>query len=247
MGQKIGLLGKKGASGGWSHLHFDIVAPQPSGRWGILEGYALLFEAYHAAHPEEVLEAVARPHQLAAVGETVALDGSRSWSRKGPGHIAGYYWSFSDGKTARGPSVSRSYAKPGSYSEILKVVDQDGNVDYDFASVRVRDPRRPDQSPPEVHAAYWPTQSIKAGDEITFKVRSFSVAADEGEEEWDFGDGAPRVRVRSDANAQVHAPDGYAVTTHRYQDAGQYLVAVSRTNRRGETGTARLEIIVRPR
>lgn len=247
MGQKIGALGKKGASGGWSHLHFDIVAPQPSGRWGILEGYALVFEAYHAAHPEEMLQAVARPHQLAAVGETVTLDGSRSWSRKGAGHIAGYYWTFSDGKTARGPTVRRSYAKPGTYSETLRVVDKDGNFDYDFASVRVRDPQHPEQSAPGVHAAYWPTQGIKAGDEITFKVRSFSVAPDEGEEEWDFGDGTPRVRVRSDGNAQVHAPDGYAVTTHRYRDAGHYVVSVSRTNRRGETGTDHLEVIVRPR
>jgi chitodextrinase len=247
MGQKIGVLGKKGASGGWSHLHFDIVAPQPSGRWGILEGYALLFEAYHNAHPNEVLEAVARPHQLAAVGDTVTLDGSRSWSRSGPEHISDYSWTFSDGKSARGPTAQRRYTKPGSYSEILKVVDRERNVDYDFATVRVLDPKQPDQKPPGVHAAYWPTQGIKAGDRITFKVRSFHVAADEGEEEWDFGDGTPKVRVRSDGNTVVHAPDGYAVTTHCYQKEGRYLVAVSRTNRRGETGTARLDVIVRPR
>lgn len=37
------------------------------------------------------------------------------------------------------------------------------------------------------------------------------------------------------------------MTKHRYADAGQFLVQVSRTNRRGETGTARLEVIVRPR
>jgi hypothetical protein len=247
MGQKIAVLGKRGASGGWSHLHFDIVAPQPSGRWGILEGYALLFEAYHNAHPDEVLEAVARPHQLAAVGQTVTLDGSRSWSRRGPAHIASYSWTFSDGKRALGPTVQHRYTKPGSYSEILKVVDKDKNIDYDFASIRVVDPQQPDQRPPGVHAAYWPTQGIKAGQEITFKARSFNVAPDEGEEEWDFGDRTPKVRTRSDGNAQAQNPDGYAVTKHRYADAGVYLVQVSRSNRRAETGTARLEIIVRPR
>ena len=50
-GDKIGVLGKEGASGGWSHLHFDVVALQPSGRWGICEGYAFLWQAYHQEHP----------------------------------------------------------------------------------------------------------------------------------------------------------------------------------------------------
>jgi len=246
LGQKIGVLGKQGASGGWSHLHFDIVAPQPSGRWGILEGYALVFEAYHDAHPLEVLEAVARPHQLAAVGETVTFDASRSWSRRGRDHIASYTWTFSDGKTARGPTAEYRYAKPGSYSEILKIADKDGNVAYDFAIVRVRDPNEPELNPPAIHAAYWPTQGIKAGDPITFQVRSFNVAPDEGREEWDFGDGSPQVCVQSDGNAQALAPDGYAVTQHTYQAPGHYLVRVGRTNCRGETATARLDVIVRP-
>lgn len=247
IGQKIGVLGKKGASGGWSHLHFDIVAPQPSGRWGILEPYALVWQAYHAAHPLAVLQAVARPHQLAAVSEPVTLDGSRSWSRGGPTNITSYVWTFSDGKSARGAKVERRFAKPGTYSEILKITDKEGNISYDFTEIRVRDPNEPDQQPPGIHAAYWPTFGIKAGDEITFKVRSFNVAPDEGEEELDFGDGTPKVRVRSDGNAQALAPDGYAITTHRYRDSGHFLVQVSRTNRRGETGTARLQVIVAPR
>lgn len=247
IGQKIGVLGKQGASGGWSHLHFDVVAPQPSGRWGILEAYPLIWEAYHDAHPLAVLQAVARPHQLAAVGETVTLDGSRSWSRSGAGHIASYLWTFSDGKTARGAKVQRTFPKPGTYSEILKVTDKEGNVSYDFAEVRVRDSSQPDQQPPGIHAAYWPTFGIQAGDEVTFKVRTSHVAPDEGEEEWDFGDGSPIVRVRSDGNVQALAPEGYAVTTHRFREAGIYLVKVSRSNHRGETATARLSVTVAPR
>jgi hypothetical protein len=73
----------------------------------------------------------------------------------------------------------------------------------------------PDQKPPWIHAAYWPTWGVKAGDEVTFKVRSFNVAPDEGQEEWDFGDGTPKVCVQS---------DGYAVTQHAYRAAGQYLL-----------------------
>ena len=48
IGQKIGVLGKEGASGGWSHLHFDIVAPQPSGKYGISDAYAFFWQAYQA-------------------------------------------------------------------------------------------------------------------------------------------------------------------------------------------------------
>ena len=49
MGQKIGVLGKEGSSGGWAHLHFDIKARQPSGKWGIQDAYAFLWEAYSAS------------------------------------------------------------------------------------------------------------------------------------------------------------------------------------------------------
>ena len=99
MGQTIGLLGKEGGSGGWSHLHFDLSAMQPSGRYGIVEGYAFLWQAYHDAHATEI-EAVARPHQVAWTGEPVALDGRLSWSRQGPEHIRSYQWTFCDGTGA---------------------------------------------------------------------------------------------------------------------------------------------------
>jgi len=76
MGQKIGVLGKEGSSGGWAHLHFDIKCKQPSGKWGILDGYALLWEAYQKEHRPKLL-AVARPHHLIWAGEKITLDGSR--------------------------------------------------------------------------------------------------------------------------------------------------------------------------
>jgi hypothetical protein len=245
-GQKIGVLGKEGASGGWSHLHFDCVALQPSGRYGIREGYAFFWQAYQAQYPRP-LQAVARPHQLAWTGEKVTLDGTRSWSTKGPEHLQSYEWTLTDGTTAHGSTVERSYARAGTYSEILKITDDDGRIDYDFALVQVVDPEFPDQQAPRVHAAYSPTFGIKPNDEITFKVRSFRVDRDEGQEEWDFGDGSPVVKVQSDGNAEAHAADGYAITTHRYARPGHYLVTVHRTNRRGETGMDHLHVLVEPR
>ena len=241
MGQKVGVLGKEGASGGWSHVHFDISALQPSGKYGIVEGYAFLWQAYHAEHNTQ-LQAVARPHHIAWAGQSVLLDGRCSWSAEGSDHIVRYQWLFCDGTTADGLQVSRSYQKPGQYSEILKVTDADGASDFDVVVVQVFDRQHPDLQPPAIHAAYWPTFGLKAGDEVTFKVRTFGNRPDEGSERWDFGDNTPPVEVRSDGNAHVHAKDGYAITKHQYAKSGAYLVSVARTNDRGETATARLHV-----
>jgi murein DD-endopeptidase MepM/ murein hydrolase activator NlpD len=238
MGQRLGLLGKEGGSGGWSHLHFDISGRQPSGKWGIIEGYAFLWEAYlHERQPK--LLAVARPHVLAAVDEEVILDGSRSWAA---GKVASFEWTCTDRKTATGPSMERAYSKPGVYSEILKVTDDAGRVDYDFAVVNVLDPAHPEQLPPSIHAVYSPTFGIQPGDPVTFLVRTFRTT--DGKETWDFGDGSGPVTVQSDGNVVPLAKEGYARTVHRFEKVGHYLVRVERTDRRGFTAVGRLQVRV---
>jgi murein DD-endopeptidase MepM/ murein hydrolase activator NlpD len=239
LGQKIGVLGKEGASGGWSHLHFEIKSLQPSGRWGTQEGYAFLWEAAMREQRPAVV-AVARPHVVCFAGEHVALDGTRSWSRSGA--IAQYEWSFNDRTSATGPKVDRSYEQPGAYSEVLKVTDRQGNVSYDFAIVQVLDRHSPEPAPPTIHAAYAPTQGLHANDLVTFKVRSFGTT--DGSEMWDFGDGTPRMEVRSDGNANALARDGYASIEHRFTRPGGYLVTVERADRRGRKATAHLYVLV---
>jgi murein DD-endopeptidase MepM/ murein hydrolase activator NlpD len=241
LGQKIGVLGKEGASGGWSHLHFEIVSRQPSGRWGTQEGYAFLWEA-GLREQQPAVVAVARPHHLTQVGERVSLDGSGSWSRSGT--IARYDWTFSDGTTAAGSRVERTYSQPGEYSEILKVTDDRGNTSFDFAVIQVHERPISEPLPPSIHASFAPTQQIHAGDSIIFKVRTFGTT--DGTESWDFGDGTPPVEVRSDGNVKALAPDGYAITTHRFNQPGDYLPRVERTDRRGRKATARLWVHVQP-
>ena len=239
MGQKVGVLGKEGGSGGWSHLHFDITSRQPSGQWGIQEGYAFLWEAYHRQYSPQIV-AVARPHHFVYAGDKVVLDGSKSWSASG--RISTYDWTLTDGTKASGATVERSYPRSGEYSEILKVTDARGRVDYDFALVLVIDRSTPDQLPPTIHPAFAPTTGIRAGDPVTFKVRSFRTTF--GQETWDFGDGTPPVPVKSDGNVEQHAPDGYAVTQHRFARAGDYLVRVERANERGQKATGHLHVVV---
>lgn len=239
MGDPIGILGKEGASGGWSHLHFEIVARQPSGEWGTQAGYAILREAYFAQYRPRLV-ACARPRYFITAGEAVELDGSRSWCANG-GELR-YEWQFNDGTTATGPKVPRTYPQPGRYSEVLKVTDAAGNIDYDFALVQVLNPQTPDRYAPSLHAAYAPSLTLVPGEEVTFKVRAFNVVG--GEEIWDFGDGSPRVQTQSDGNLVPLNPAGYAITTHRYDAPGNYLVRIERTGEDGIPAFEHLHVVV---
>jgi len=237
MGQNIGVLGKEGGSGGWSHLHFDIQARQPSGKWGTQAAYAFVWEAYRRQHGPKLV-AVARPHHLAWTGQKVSLDGTRSWSESRLRRD----WTFTDGTKASGPKVERSYARPGTYSEILKVTDDQGRIDYDFAVVQIIDKEHPEQLPPTIHACYYPTFGVKPGQEVTFKVRIFRTT--HGQEVWDFGDGSPKVTVQSEGGGGSHNPRGYAVATHRYEKPGDYVVRVERSSELGFKAIAHLHVRV---
>lgn len=243
MGQRIGLLGKEGGSGGWSHLHFGIWCKMPSGRWGSLDGYCFFWQAYHSKHDTQ-LQAVSRPHRLIWAGDTTELDGSRSYSAQGPEHITSHEWTFDDGGTASGVRVTRRYDKPGAYCETLQVTDKDGRSSVDFAVVHVCDPERPNDAPISIHATYHPTLDLKPAQEILFKVRAFNFDPADGRETWDFGDGTRNVTTRSDGNRKSLNLNGYAVTSHCYKKPGRYIVTVSRTNKRSETATARLYVTV---
>ncbi len=239
LGQKIGVLGKEGGSGGWSHLHFGIKSRQPSGKWGTEEAYAFAWEAYVKQYQPKII-AVARPHHFAATGEVVVLDGTRSWSAAGK--ISRYEWKFNDGSMANEATIARTYAKPGTYSEILKVTGPDGAVGYDFAVVQIVDPAQPKLLPPSIQASYAPSLNVVAGDPVTFKVRTFRTT--HGEETWSFGDGSAPVTVKSDGNVKALAKDGFAVTEHRFAKPGDYVVRVERSNERGEKAVAHLSVRV---
>ncbi|MCK4965725.1 peptidoglycan DD-metalloendopeptidase family protein, partial [bacterium] len=191
-GQKVGMLGKEGASGGWVHLHFAIKYELPSGKWATEEAFAYVWNAYVEEHNPPVI-ALARPHHLIWEGQSVTLDGTKSKSFSGG--IVKYEWIFHDGSRAFGPVQEYSYDLPGTYSEVLKVVDSAGNIDYDYCVVQVRNKKNPEKMPPSIHAVYHPTLNIKPGDPITFGVRTFQT--EYGEEVWDFGDGSPKVIVKS--------------------------------------------------
>lgn len=240
-GDFLGLVGKEGASGGWSHLHFEIKCRQPGGGWGTLPSHALIREAYMREYHPDLL-ACARQRHLIKAGETVTLDASHSWSAAGD--IIAYEWRFTDGETASGVQVERTYPQPGKYEEILKITDSAGKEDYDFALVQVLDPEQPERYMPSLHLAFAPSLNLKPGDAVTFSVRAFGF--DGGEEHWDFGDGSPGIRTQSGQNKDPHAPNGYTFLEHAYENAGEYIVTVHRENTKDIPAFAHLQVQVGP-
>ncbi|MCL4194720.1 MAG: hypothetical protein KJZ87_23480, partial [Thermoguttaceae bacterium] len=179
----------------------------------------------------------------------VTLNGSRSWSARGPQSIKQYVWLLDGGERPTGAKLARIYDKPGQYCELLKVSDDEGNTAFDLAVVQVFDPKATEakSTVPAIHAAYFPTWNIKVGDTVTFKARTFNIDPKDGYEVWDFGDGSPPVMTQSDGNARTLAKDGYAITSHRYYHRGQYLVTVHRTNIHGQKATTKLVLTIESR
>ena len=237
-GQRIGLVGKEGSSGGWSHLHFEITSMQPSGKWGTQDAYPFVWEAYRREY-QPMMMAVARPHKVVRVGEEVVLDGSRSW---GAGGQLSYQWLLSDGTKSSGATVKKIYAEPGTFCETLQISDHNGNSDYDFCKVIVFGGANAEAVPPSIHACCFPTQNVKVGQRITFKVRSFT--KEQTGETMDFGDESKAVTVYSDGNRKRWAGDGYAVTDHVYDKPGDYIVRAECRDKAGHIGETRLLVRV---
>jgi murein DD-endopeptidase MepM/ murein hydrolase activator NlpD len=234
-GDVIGLLGNEGHSGGWAHLHFEILLKQPSGRWGAEPAFPYLWEGYVEREEPKII-ALARPHRFAQAGDAVALDGSKSMSFDG--EIVSYEWIFTDGDVAEGETVEHIYGHPGFYTEILKVTDNEGNVAYDFPIVQVVHADNQKLFYTYMHASNTPSKNIHVGDEVLFKVRTFGFGG--GEEQWDFGDGSS-LRTTQSGNGPL---GDYVSLTHSYAAAGDYLVNISRINHRGEPANTRLWVQV---
>ena len=241
IGQSLGFMGKQGGSGGWVHLHFGVHYKEPgSSVWEVEDAYPYLWEAYVKKY-KPALVAVARPRLLAWTGEEVTLDGTKSISLTG--EIVSYEWTFTDGVKANGAIQKRKYAEAGEYSEILKVTDSKGNMDYDFTYIQVYDKEDPAKIVPTIHPVYHPSLNIKPGDPVTFLVRTFG--SNTGEEVWDFGDGSEKVIVNSGVVHRESQNEGeYARTVHSYSRSGHYIVRVERTNEAGFTAIGHLHVFV---
>ena len=80
----------------------------------------------------------AGPGQTADVGAQVTFNGSGSYDPDGT--ITSYQWSFGDGGSATGGTVSHTYSQPGTYQAVLTVHDDGGVSSSDAASVVIEEP-----------------------------------------------------------------------------------------------------------
>ena len=234
-GDVVGILGNHWSD--YAHVHFEMWSRKENGDYILELAYPYLIESYIREHHPKIM-AVARPHRYIAVGDSTVLDGSKSFSLEG--NIIKYEWTFHDGTKAEGAKVTRRYDKPGYYSEMLRVVDDHGNVEYDFTQVLVVYDDQPDRWYGYTSVAYYPTFEVEPGQELVFKGRYFNV--NEGEDHWDFGDGSPIVITHS--NPDGYSESGYAKVHHTYADKGHYILTFSRTTDDGTPAVTQLSIFV---
>jgi len=180
-------------------------------------------------------------------GDTVEFDGSASTDIDGT--IESYDWTFGDGESASGATVSHTYSVSGDYMVTLTVTDDSGATDEDGAVVVVEDPpveEIPDKTVVVVNADIWAdTDEIEAGLEMYFDCFDSSITTVENGEKtwgnishatctWDFGDGSDPVIQSGD-----EVWDGllHEYSTFEDEDYGEYFVwlTVSYTTADGDT------------
>lgn len=206
------------------------------------DAYPYLWEAYENEYKPGLI-AIARPMKIIFAGQTARFDGSKSMGIDHP--IESYEWLFSDGNRADGAVQSKKYEQPGSYSEILKVTDSKGNIEYDFAPVFVYNREHPEEcNIGLIHLAHHPSLDLKAGEDITFLARTFHTEA--VEITWDFGDGSALVESTTRGiTKKNHSSGEYAKVIHAYSKPGHYVVTVRAAEGSGLNSVSHLHVVVK--
>lgn len=170
-GGKIGMLGKKGASGNFSHLHLgpwlSISALKEKKRSHNLNLYPWLVTTYQAQYGGH-LYAIARPHHTVLTGEEVLFDGSNSLAFGTK--IASYKWQFHDGATVEEAKASKTYNAPGTYMATLWVRDEKGRQDVDFCKVKVFPKSDRQSGLPTIFMTHTPTADILVDRPVLFQI-----------------------------------------------------------------------------
>ena len=95
-------------------------------------------------HPPTADGTAGEPYK-ALIGEELQFNGSRSYDADGT--IVSWHWSFGDGTTANGTTITHVYTKEGSYSVSLTVTDNDGAADTFQTVAHIKMPNRPPLKP----------------------------------------------------------------------------------------------------
>lgn len=214
-GGKIGVLGKTGPSGNFSHLHLgnylsgaDLDSDRINRRLNL---YPWLIAAYQQKY-QKMLYAVARPHQTISTGEKVLFDGSNSISFGT--RIVSYKWVLPDGQAVDGITAQKMFDKPGVYIAELWITDEKGRKDVDFTKLRVFTASAPEGSIPTIFMTHYPTNNIAVNQPVFF--RFWLQGAEDKPFKVDFGDGTV-----------VDDYVSYSEISHIFKSPGIYVVTTS--------------------
>jgi len=216
-GDAIGILGKTGPSGNFSHLHVGTYVSQADLRERRsnrrLNLYPWLVTAYQKQYGPTPL-AVARPHQTVVTGERVRFDGSRSIASDAP--ITSYRWRLPGGSVVDRSAAEVTFDKAGVYVATLQVKDASGREDVDFCRVKVFTKDALEKSMPTIFMTHSPTLKVTVGQPVCF--RFWLQARDLSPIQVDFGDGTV-----------IEGYASYSELEHRFQTAGIHVVTASAT------------------
>jgi hypothetical protein len=233
-GQPIGLLGRSGPSGNFSHLHLgtylnkhDLDVDNRNRR---LNYYPWLVTAYKAQHPKGLC-AVARPHQIVVTGEKIVLDGSNSLAWGG-NKIVAWRWILPNGQEVRDPKVETALDRPGAYVAALWVKDDGGNEDLDFCQVKVYSKEKPEKATPHIFMTCTPTENVRPDQPVRFRFWVQGHAG--GPIKVDFGDGTKLDDYKS-----------YTELTHRFKTPGIHVVT-AQGEANGRPIVQKLKVVVMP-
>ena len=214
-GQAVGIVGRKGASGNFSHLHVGLSLSMERFRSDrpcrALNLYPWLVEAYRRSAETKLL-AVARPHVAARCGEVVRFDGTRSMAFGS--RLASYRWEFPGGVSLTGASVEKTFDAPGTYPVALWVEDERGLRDVDFATVRVFSKEKPEGIMPTLFLTYTPSSGARVDQSVSFRL--WPQGREVGAIRMDFGDGGV-----------VERYEPFSSVSHSFKTPGIHLVTAT--------------------
>jgi murein DD-endopeptidase MepM/ murein hydrolase activator NlpD len=216
-GQWVGMLGRRGPSGNFSHLHIGVfmsefaLSVNRSSR--VLNLYPWLVAAYQEESGTD-LYAVARPHKTARTGDRVVFDGANSLAFKSK--ITSYRWEFHDGTTMNGQRVEKVYEQPGCHVAALWVEDDRGGMDVDFCKVKVYSRSAPESVVPTLFVTYKPSRDVRVDQPLYFRI-------------WPQGLSAECIRVDFGDGTVIEDYRPYTSIFHAFKKPGIHIVTVMGT------------------
>lgn len=214
-GQWVAMLGRRGGSGNFSHLHIGVYMSEldmslnRSSR--TLNLYPWLVAAYQKESGTD-LYAVARPHKTVLTGDRVLFDGSNSMAFKS--NITSFKWEFHDGTSVDGFKAEKVYEKPGCYMASLWVKDDQGRIDVDFCKVKVFSRSAPEDIIPTFFVTYKPSREVRVEQPISLRI-------------WPQGMGAESIQVDFGDSTLLRDYRPYSAITHKFKVPGIHIVTVT--------------------